>query len=200
MIRRIDNQQSRDIEVSHSFTTYSLLLVKFNYFDSTLEIDQLDSLPRENIIEGNNSRNENWKAYKRLHEVRKNCDDSGILFVSLLLQNRMFVNFYFSLTKFFLCLETLFSLCTYRNIYFINFILHSCEQFFYIHLFFFFFYFFLFLSARGNCLQKQPTFFPYTFQRFYHRYSIHLYLPVHSSNLRRITFLIFRSNVYRKYK
>lgn len=106
-------------------------------------------MPRENIIEGNNSRNENWKAYKRLHEVRKNCDDSGILFVSLLLQNRMFVNFYFSLTKFFLCLETLFSLCTYRNIYFINFILHSCEQFFLYTPFFLLLLLFLPLSLRS---------------------------------------------------
>lgn len=76
------------------------------------------------------------------------------------------------------CLETLFSLCTYRNI-FINFILHSCEQFFIYTFFFLLLLLFLPLSLRSVeiAYKNSERSFRTRSTRFYRWHSIHLYLP-----------------------
>lgn len=121
-------------------------------------------------------------------------------FYSFYLQNIECSNFYFSLVTTIHFTHThweeysqecfIFALHA-PEIYIINFILHF-EQFF--------IYIYIFSSSFSSLVEiayKNSERF-YTFQNAFTTDIRYTFL--HSSNLRRITFLIFRSNVYRKYK
>lgn len=121
-------------------------------------------------------------------------------FYSFYLQNTECSNFYFSLVTTILFTHThweeysqecfIFALRA-PEIYIINFILHFERFFIYIYIFSSSF------SSLVEIAYKNSERF-YTFQNAFTTDIRYTFL--HSSNLRRITFLIFRSNVYRKYK
>lgn len=133
-----------------------------------------------------------------MFEVRKNCDDSGILFL-LFAKYRVFEFLFFSRYNNSFYTHTgkniprkcfIFALHA-PEIYIINFILHFERFFIYIYIFSSSF------SSLVEIAYKNSERF-YTFQNAFTTDIRYTFL--HSSNLRRITFLIFRSNVYRKYK
>lgn len=120
-------------------------------------------------------------------------------FYSFYLQNTECSNFYFSLVTTILFTHTHWEEYSQEMLYFRSARTGNIHHKFYFT-FRTIFYIYIFSSSFSSLVEiayKNSERF-YTFQNAFTTDIRYTFL--HSSNLRRITFLIFRSNVYRKYK